>query len=78
MPPKPDQNIPELPAAFRFRPHPATDFIDMEFVLQEIEQNLRPQVIATTFETVAAMHNALAAGAAKIAKIVGGGGQQRG
>lgn len=76
MPPK-DQAA-ELPAAFRFRPHPATDFIDMEFVLQEIEENLRSQVIAATFETVAAMHTALAAGASKIANIVAGGGAQRG
>ena len=76
MPPKPD-HITELPTAFRFRPHPATDFIDMEFVLQEIEQNLRPQVIAATFETVAAMHRSMAEGAAKIAGIIGGA-QKRG
>ena len=71
MPPK-DHNTADLPTAFRFRPHPATDFIDMEFVLQEIEQNLRPQVIAATFETVAAMHRTMADGAAKIAGIIGG------
>jgi hypothetical protein len=71
--PKPEQNIGELPSAFRFRPHPATDFIDMEFVIQEIDQALRAQVIAVTFETVAAMHRTLADGATKIAGIIAGG-----
>jgi hypothetical protein len=71
MPP-PERHVAELPPGFRFRPHPATDFIDMEFVIQEIDQSLRGQVIATTFETVAAMHRVLADGAAKIASIVGG------
>jgi hypothetical protein len=72
MPPK-AEHIAELPSAFRFRPHPATDFIDMEFVIQEINENLRAQVIAANFETVAAMHRALAEGAAKIAGIIGAG-----
>jgi hypothetical protein len=71
--PKPERNIADLPAAFRFRPHPATDFIDMEFVIQEIDEGLRAQVIAVTFETVAAMHRTLADGASKIAGIIGGG-----
>jgi hypothetical protein len=69
--PKPD-NIPELPAAFRFRPHPQTDRIDMEFVIQEIDQSIRNQVIAANFEMVAAVNRALADGAAKIAGIIGG------
>jgi hypothetical protein len=70
--PKPDQHIGELPTAFRWRPHPATDFIDMEFVLQEIDPGLRAQVIAVNFETVAAVHRTLADGASKIANIIGG------
>ena len=73
MPPKPDQHIAELPPTFRWHPHIYTDSIDMEFVLQEIDQALRTQVIAARFETVAAVNRALADGAAKIAGIIGGG-----
>ena len=69
----PNLNIGELPSAFRFRPHPATDFIDMEFVIREIDEGLRARVIAANFETVAAVHRALADGAAKVAGILAGG-----
>ena len=74
--PKPEHNIAELPAAFRWRPGPVTDYIDMEFVLQEIDPALRVQVIASRFDTVAAVHRTLADGAAKIANILHG--QKRG
>jgi len=72
MPPKIDQKLEELPYPLRFRPHPATDMIDMEFVIQELEQSARAQVIAATFETSALVYKARAEGAAKIARIIGG------
>jgi hypothetical protein len=71
-----DRTPPELPSAFKWRPHPATDFIDMEFVIQEIDESLRAQVIAARFETIAAVNRALADGAAKISGILSG--KQRG
>ena len=74
--PKPE-SISELPSAFRWKPGPITDWIDMEFVLQEIDPALRTQVIAARFETVAAVHRNLAEGAAKVAGILSGG-KQRG
>jgi hypothetical protein len=49
----------------------------MEFVLQDIEGNLRNQVIAAQFETLAAVHRTLAEGASKIAGLMAGG-KQRG
>ncbi len=70
--PKPEQ-IAELPAPFRWGgPGPVTDYIDMDFVLREIDPGLRFQVIATRFENVAALHRTLAEGASKLAAIFGG------
>ena len=66
---------PELPTAFRWwpgpGPGPATDFIDLDHVIQIIDEGLRAQVIAARFEAVAAVHRAVADGAAKIAGIIG-------
>jgi hypothetical protein len=70
--PKLDANIPELPRGFSWNPHIKTDPFDMEFVIQEIDQQIRAQVIAARFETVAAVSRAVADGAAKIAGIIGG------
>jgi hypothetical protein len=42
----------------------------MEFVLQEIDPGLRAQVMAATFENVAAVYRTRAEGAAKIAGIL--------
>jgi|NGEPerStandDraft_6_1074524.scaffolds.fasta_scaffold180793_2 hypothetical protein len=67
--PRPE-HIAELPSPFRWRPGPITDSIDMEFVLQEIDPGLRAQVMAATFENVAAVHRTRAEGAAKIAGIL--------
>ena len=69
---------PELPALFRWwgpGPGPATDYIDLDHVIQLIDEGLRAQVIAAKFEAVASMHRAVAEGAMKIAGIIGG--QQR-
>jgi len=78
MPPRPEQFVAELPTRLKYRPGPVTDWIDMEFVLQEIEGGLRNQVIAAQFNTLAAMHRTLADGAAQIAGILGGATKQRG
>ena len=69
---KPELPIAELPARLKWRPGPITDWIDMEFVLQEIEAGLRNQVIAAQFETLANVHRTLADGATKVANIIGG------
>jgi len=68
-------NRPELPALLRWwgpGPGPATDFIDLDHVIQLIDEGLRAQVIAAKFEAVAAIHRAVADGATKIAGIVAG------
>jgi hypothetical protein len=43
----------------------------MEFVIRELDDPIRQQVIAARFEAVAAVHRAIAEGAEKIAGIVG-------
>jgi len=63
----------ELPSAFRFRPIPIGDWIDMEFVLQEVEQEIRGEILAAGLETMANIHRNLADGAAKMANIIRGG-----
>ena len=49
----------------------------MEFVLQEVEQELRSEVLAVALETMANAHRAIADGAAKVAHVIRGGGQQK-
>jgi len=68
----------ELPDFLRFRPRPPGDWIDMAFVLEEVEQELRSEVLAVGLETMANVHQNIADGAAKVAKIIRGGGQQKG
>ena len=68
----------ELPNYLRFKPIPQGDWIDMSFVLQEIEEELRGEVLAVGLETMANAHQAIAEGAKKVANLVrGGGGQQK-
>lgn len=63
----------ELPSAFRFRPIPIGDWIDMEFVLQEVEEEMRGEILAAGLETMANIHRNLADGAARMANIIRGG-----
>jgi hypothetical protein len=63
----------ELPSQLRFRPIPVGDWIDMEFVLQEVEQAIRGEILAAGLETMANVHKNLADGAAKMANIIRGG-----
>jgi hypothetical protein len=67
-----DPNIAQLPAAFRWfpGPGPATDWIDMDHIIRELDDPIRKQVIAIRFETIAAVHRAQAEGAAKIAGVI--------
>ncbi len=55
------------------RPGIHTDPIWMEYALQEVEleAGTRNQLLATQFETVAAVHDALAQGAKQAAAILG-------
>ena len=68
----------ELPSSFRFIPRPIGDWIDMEFVLQEVEQGIRGEVLAVALETMANAHRNIADGAAKVASIIRGVQQKRG
>ena len=70
-------NPEHLPSQFRFKPIPVGDWIDMEFVLQEVEQAVRGELLAVQFETMANMHRNFADGALKMANIMRGGGQQK-
>jgi hypothetical protein len=72
MPPQ-DPNLAQLPAAFRWwGPGPATDYIDMDHIIRELDDPIRKQVIAARFDAAAAVHRATAEGLAKIAGIIGG------
>jgi hypothetical protein len=71
--PKPDERFERaLPNVWGWRPGPVTDWIDMEFIFDELEANVRAQLIAVRLETMSAVHRTLAEGAAKAAKIVAG------
>jgi len=70
------KNITELPPLFQFRPHPATDFIDMVTVINGIDESLRSQVIAAAFQTASAVYGALAEGSKQVAGIINSGGQR--
>jgi hypothetical protein len=63
----------ELPSQLRFKPIPVGDWIDMEFVLQEVDQELRGEILAAGLETMASVHLNLAEGAKKMANIIRGG-----
>ena len=55
--------------------HPNSDWIDMPFVLQAVEDELRSDVLAAGLETLANVHRSIAEGATKIANIIRGGQQ---
>ncbi len=71
MPPHDESNF-ELPRRFVFNPHPQADWIDMPFVLQEIEGELRTAVLAIGLETMANVHQSIAEGARLVAKTIQG------
>jgi len=56
------------------RPGIHTDPAWMEYALQEseLEANVKSRLLASQFNTIAAVHNAIAEGASEAAKIIGG------
>lgn len=74
----PEKTSAELPDFLRFVPRPIGDWIDMQFVLQEVEQEVRSEVLAVGLETMANAHRAIADGAERVAGILRGGQQKRG
>ena len=65
----------ELPNFLRFVPRPPGDWIDMEFVLGEVDESIRPALLAAHFEMVANVFTAQAATAQKMMNIVSKGKQ---
>jgi hypothetical protein len=62
----------ELPGRFGFNPHILADWIDMPFVLQGIEGELRTEVLAIALETMANVHQNIAEGTRKVASTIRG------
>lgn len=50
----------ELPFPWRFQPGPATDFIDMEFVLRDLDPGIRNKVVAARLDAIAKVHGNMA------------------
>jgi hypothetical protein len=71
MPPFDKENV-ELPSRFGFNPHIIADWIDMPFVLQGIEGELRTEILAIALETMANVHQTIADGTRKVAKTIRG------
>jgi hypothetical protein len=70
--PTPEEQIAELaPYLLWRRPGIITDPIWMEYVVEQGDPTTRNQLAAVRLETAAAVHSAIAEGAAKAAKIVG-------
>jgi len=72
-----DKHLAELPEALRFVPRPIGDWIDMPFILKEINEDIRAEVLAVGLETMANAHRNIADGAAKVANLIRSGGQQK-
>jgi hypothetical protein len=62
----------DLPGRFVFNPHILADWIDMPFVLEGIEGELRTEVLAIALETMANVHQSIADGTRKVAKTIQG------
>jgi hypothetical protein len=71
MPPF-DREPHELPTKFAFNPHILADWIDMPFVLQGVEGELRNEVLAIALDTMANVHQSVAEGARQVAKAIRG------
>lgn len=76
----PEDRIRELPFSWKFNPHPATDYIDMEFVLRDLDPGLRKTVVAARLDAIskvhaniADMHRNIAEGTGNIARMISGG-----
>ncbi len=71
MPPFEKDNV-DLPSRFGFNPHIIADWIDMPFVLQGIEGELRNEVLAIALDTMANVHHSIADGTRKVANTIRG------
>lgn len=69
----PERFAGELPTHLRWKPVPIGDWIDMEFVLQEVEVEIRNELLASYLEMSANVHKEVAGGLTKMMKIVGRG-----
>ena len=67
-----DKDKAELPGSLRWNPLIQADWIDMPFVLQEVEGEVRAEVLAVALDTMANVHRNVADGAAKVAAIIRG------
>ena len=75
----PEDRFRALQFPWRFEPHPATDYIDMEHILVDLDPGLRSRVVAARFDAIAKVHGNiaeihrnLAEGATNISKILTG------
>ena len=75
----PEDLLRQLPSIWRFRPGPATDPIDMEFVLRDLDPAVRNRVVAARLDAVAKVHaniaeihRNIADGATNVSKILTG------
>ena len=73
MPPF-DKDRAELPSSllWNYNIPRNIDWIDMPFVLQEVEGELRTEVLAIALETLANVHQSVADGARKVANTIRG------
>ena len=62
----------DLPRNLWWNPIIKADWIDMPFVLQEVEEELRAQVLAIALETMANVHQNIAEGTRKVANTLRG------
>ena len=76
----PLDRLQNLPLAWKFEPHPATDVIDMEFVLRDLDPGIRNRVVAARLDAIAKVHGNMAEihrnmadAANNISKIIAGG-----
>jgi hypothetical protein len=75
----PEDRIRALQTIWAFRPGPATDPIDMEFVIRELDPAVRNRLVAARLDAIAKvqgniaeMHRNIAEGAANMSKILMG------
>jgi len=62
----------DLPTRFGWNPHIIADWIDMPFVLQGVEGELRTELLAIALETMANVHQNIADGTRKVASTIRG------
>ena len=67
-----DKDKAELPGFLGWNPIIKADWIDMPFVLQEVEGEVRAEVLAVALDTMANVHQNVADGARKVANIIRG------